>query len=140
LKTVLTDCTGVAVISGQKVLLGLRADGQGWGLAGGKREANETMEECAQRELFEEFGLRARHLTRLGTVEAPVRIKGKPALVGPSIYSCESFIGEVRIEPREIIEFGWFTIDEALLLSPIFPPSREGLKLLLEKLPHLNKQ
>lgn len=138
MQPIFTECTGVAVIKDKRILLGLRADGQGWSLAGGKREPNETMEQCALRELEEEFNLRAEALSFLGTVNAEARVKGEVALVQPRIYSCESFDGEVKASEQEFIQYGWFTIEEALKLVPLFPPSEQGLKLLLKKQPNLS--
>lgn len=44
--------------SSQSVLVGLRSDGQGWGFAGGKREAcDRCSKDTALRELQEEFGV-----------------------------------------------------------------------------------
>ncbi len=64
----MTDSTGIAVIQDNKLLLGYRTDGQGWSLAGGKQEGSESLEECALRELYEEFGLKSDSLEYLGQV------------------------------------------------------------------------
>ncbi|MBM7616093.1 NUDIX domain-containing protein [Alkaliphilus hydrothermalis] len=131
-REVFKDCTGIAVMKEGKVLLGLRQDGQGWGLAGGKKEAGETLEACARRELKEEFGLEAIDLEYVGIVEAEATIKGVEKLVAPSIYVCNRYIGELNIDKDEHEEYIWVDLREALKIEKIFPPSREGIKLVLE--------
>ncbi|EIT83727.1 MutT/NUDIX family protein [Fictibacillus macauensis ZFHKF-1] len=47
----------------KEILLQLRSDNNCWGLAGGSLEIGETLEQAAKRELFEETGLIANHVT-----------------------------------------------------------------------------
>jgi 8-oxo-dGTP pyrophosphatase MutT (NUDIX family) len=55
----LLQCAGSIIIENEKgeILLGRRTDNHKWGYAGGSIELDETVEECARRELFEETGL-----------------------------------------------------------------------------------
>lgn len=55
------DVTAAIFINSNKVFIARRAPGQkmagGWEFPGGKVEANETPEQCLERELFEELGI-----------------------------------------------------------------------------------
>ncbi|MEN9561685.1 MAG: hypothetical protein RIQ56_958, partial [Candidatus Parcubacteria bacterium] len=60
---------GVYVRKGGKILMGLRKGGHGageWCAPGGKMDMNETPEECARRETFEETGIRVKNVRFLG--------------------------------------------------------------------------
>ncbi|RWS07182.1 7:8-dihydro-8-oxoguanine triphosphatase-like protein, partial [Leptotrombidium deliense] len=64
--------TLVFVVKGEKVLLGLKKRGFAKGKYngfGGKLESNETLIECAQRELKEEANIEATNLKELGYIE-----------------------------------------------------------------------
>ncbi|MCR5755901.1 MAG: NUDIX domain-containing protein, partial [Acetatifactor sp.] len=60
----LIQCAGSVIIENGKgqVLLGKRTDNHMWGYSGGSIEIDETVEECAKRELMEETGLIAEEL------------------------------------------------------------------------------
>ncbi|SCY51592.1 NUDIX domain-containing protein [Alkaliphilus peptidifermentans] len=122
----LTGCCGIIVVKDNKLLLGLRTDGQGWGLAGGKLEHEETHYEAAKRELNEEFNIIPKELTFLGFVEEEALVKGEKLIVVPSIYLCEDYFGEPRAEPKEMKELGWFDADEIKELK-LFPPSKAAI-------------
>ncbi|WZL74114.1 NUDIX domain-containing protein [Clostridiaceae bacterium 35-E11] len=122
--------TGVAVIQGHRLLFGLRTDGQGWSLAGGKLEDGESKEECAKRELFEEFGITAHSLTYIGQVSATAYIKGKNQKVKPHIFACASFSGDVDINPKEMKSFRWFSMEDIETMENVFPPSAAAIPLI----------
>lgn len=125
--------TGVAVIKNNKVLLGLRTDGQGWSLAGGKMEESESVEQCAKRELFEEFNLTANKLEYIGQVSSQAIIRGVTCQVKPHIFICNEFSGEIKLRLEEMIEYKWFDLSEVKNIENIFPPSKEALKLITKK-------
>ncbi|WP_026476551.1 NUDIX domain-containing protein [Alkaliphilus transvaalensis] len=131
-------CSGIAVIKDDKILIGLRSDGQGWCIAGGKQEAWETNEECAYRELREEFGLIAKELQYIGTVKSVVKEKGQVISVEPSIYVCRNFYGDLVISRREFLEYHWCNLDRVLEVENLFPPSKEAIKLLLAYFKEVN--
>ncbi|PAB58726.1 NUDIX domain-containing protein [Anaeromicrobium sediminis] len=126
----LHGCTGVVVIKDNHILLGERCDDQGWSLAGGKQEKNETLEECAKRELKEEFGIDSLKLKYLGKVYSKAMVKGVEKKVSPSIYVCETFKGQIKLDLREFKDYKWVHINNALNIENLFLPSREGIKLL----------
>lgn len=55
----------IAVLNDGKILLGKRRDTGKFTLPGGGMEKNETPEECAKRELWEESGIKAERLTHI---------------------------------------------------------------------------
>ena len=128
----LSASTGIAVIKNKKVLLGNRKDGQGWSLAGGKQEKNETLEECAYRELEEEFGLRANHLEYVGKVFSEALVKGIVRKVAPSIYICHEFEGEIKLQESEMLSYQWMDLKETLKIENLFLPSKEAIKIILK--------
>ncbi|MBF8982509.1 NUDIX domain-containing protein [Lutibacter sp. B2] len=131
-KEYLSASTGIAVIKNKKVLLGDRKDGQGWCLAGGKQEPGETLEECAYRELEEEFGLRAKELKYVGKVFSEAVVKGTVKKVSPSIYICDEFEGEIKLQESEMLSYQWIDLKEALKIENIFLPSKEAIKKILK--------
>ena len=57
-RTILQCAASVIIINEEgKLLLGRRTDNHTWCYAGGSTEIDETVEDCAKRELFEEMGL-----------------------------------------------------------------------------------
>lgn len=127
-------CTGVIVIEENRILLGLRTDGQGWCIAGGKIEKNETAYECAIRELKEEFGLTAVNLDYLGQVESRSLVRNIDQIVMPHIFLCKQFISEVKIAVNEISEYKWVSVDETKEISNLFPPSRKAIEIFSHEL------
>ncbi len=68
-----------ALIQDQKILLIKRAKGSYvglWGLPGGKIEKSEHVSDAAQREIFEETGIKADFVNHLGFVSEHLREKG----------------------------------------------------------------
>lgn len=123
----LDRCCGIVVLKNNKVLLGKRSDGQGWGLAGGKLEEGEDFYSAALRELHEEFNIHAVVLLELGRVEAHARVKGVETLVAPLIYLCRAYEGEPKADGKELSALQWFTYEAAISELSMFPPSKAAL-------------
>lgn len=124
--------TGIAVIKDNKLLLGFRSDGQGWSLAGGKQESNESLEECANRELFEEFNIKSNELKYLGQVKSKAIVNRKKQVVQPHIYVCNDFIGDVKVNRDEMLNYMWVNLNMAPNLPKLFPPTEKAIKLLMD--------
>lgn len=128
------NSTGIAVIQDNKLLLGYRTDGQGWSLAGGKQEHNESLEECAHRELFEEFGITSNKLEYLGQIKSKAYIGNKKQVVEPHIYICHDFSGQVKVDRREILNYMWVNLRMGANIPKLFPPTEEAIHLLMDKI------
>jgi mutator protein MutT len=90
-----------------------------WEFPGGKREADETLEQCLERELREELAIRARPVAQLATIEhdyphASIRLHP---------FICEHESGEVQ--HLECQASRW--IPPADLRTYRFPPANESL-------------
>ena len=86
-----------------------------WSFPKGHMEAWETEEETALRELKEETGLEAVLVPGFSTVQeyALSEVSRKKLILFLGAVS-----GEVKIDPREILEYRWVTAEEAKALLP----------------------
>src|SRR5271154_2282050 len=103
---------GVMVIKGGKVLLGKRKGSHGEGeyaWLGGHMEHMESFEECAQREVFEETGMKIGNIKFLRLFN----LKSYP----PKHYVDLAFVaqwisGEAKVmEPEKCEEWDWYDMD-----------------------------
>lgn len=111
---------GVVVVQHGKILLGKRKGSHGpgtWCTPGGHLEFGETVEECANRELIEETGLRACSL-KLGPWSNNFIEETKHYV---NLYVLVSqFEGEPQLlEPDKCEGWQWFDLD--YLPAPLFP-------------------
>jgi 8-oxo-dGTP diphosphatase/2-hydroxy-dATP diphosphatase len=100
--------TLVLVHQGDKILLGMKKRGFGagnWNGFGGKLEEGETIEEAARRELFEECGLSAETLEKMGVLEFHL-FEGK--ILEVHIFKCRDFTGLLG-ESEEMMP-QWFDV------------------------------
>lgn len=135
----MVSSTGIAVVNENKVLLGYRTDGQGWSLAGGKQENDESLEECASRELFEEFNITSNELRYLGQIKSKAKVNQKKQEVNPHIFICEDFQGDVKVDRKEMLNYMWVNLDMAGNIPKLFPPTEEAIKLLTKSVIHFTQ-
>jgi len=123
-----------------KVLLGKRSDGQGWCLAGGKVEEDETYEESAKRELYEEFGITATNVSLVGITTSDAIVSGVQKKVKSYIFFADAYImpRNELVPNEEIVEFKWMWAEDILESNDIFPPTLKSITLYLNRL--LQKQ
>ncbi len=81
-----------------------------WNIPAGHLDPNETIFEGAKREIFEESGLEV-ELTGIALIGN--RVMEDDELLG-LVFSTEITGGEIKINPREILDIKWFTYDEIL--------------------------
>ncbi|WP_433729289.1 NUDIX hydrolase [Nocardia sp. CA-129566] len=123
---------GVAVFRDGKLLVVRRVPddyhGGMYELPGGGVESGETLAECVARELFEETGLRVRHITDfLGGFDYATRTKAR---VRKYSFLVEAEPGEVALAPGEHDAFAW--IDAAALDElPMAPDMRAAVSALI---------
>jgi len=119
---------GVVVIKGGKVLLGKRknAHGEGsWCFPGGHLEFNESVEECAVREVREETGIEIKNL-RLGPFTNDVFEKEAKHYVTLFVIA-EYASGKAKVmEPEKCEKWAWFEWNS--LPEPLFLPIQNLLK------------
>ena len=119
---------GVIVIKDGKVLMGKRInthEENTWSLPGGKLEFNETWEECAARECFEETGVRIKSPVFWSATNDIMREEGKHYITLYMKGEYESGVAST-IELNKFIEVGWYDLDN--IPSPRFSPMNNLLK------------
>ncbi len=123
---------GVIVIKDNKVLLGKRkgAHGEGsWAFPGGHLEFNESLEDCAKREVAEETGITIKNIRKFTYTNDIFPQEGKHYITCYVLADYDS--GEVKImEPNKCEKWDWFEWNK--FPEPVFIP----LKNLL--LDHIN--
>ena len=98
-----------------ELLLNLRSDTNDWGIPGGGKELNETLEECAIRELKEETNLDTSDLelvTVLSGNEYYYRYPNNDEVDCVIIlYQVKKYSGELNINDGESIKLKFFSLD-----------------------------
>lgn len=107
----------------RQVLLSRRLAGYGTGtytLPGGKQRPDESLQQCAARELWEETEIRIRKSRPVSLHST--RLPGKPRVLSVGVLA-EDYEGEPqRREPNQNTEWQWFDLDK--LPKPLFEPAR----------------
>ena len=108
--------SGVLIYKNGKVLLQKRRDNGLWADHGGCVEIGESVEETAKRELFEETGLIANKLDFFNIYSGKDTLytypNGDKVYLIITIWICEDFSGEIKIDTNEVLELKWFDINE----------------------------
>lgn len=124
---------GVLVIENGCVLLGKRKGSHGagtWSAPGGHLEYGESIENCAEREVLEETGLRIRELQHGPFTNTVFEAEQKHYVTVFVLAKWESGVVETK-EPEKCEGWEWF--DWSNLPEPLFPPlealRRQGFTL-----------
>jgi NAD+ diphosphatase len=114
----------VLVTRGDAALLGRNArfPGRMYSTLAGFVEAGETLEECAAREIREEAGIEIQDLRYFGSQPWPFP---DSLMLG---FTAAYAGGELRPDPTELADAGWFTIDQ---LPPV-PPRLSIARALID--------
>lgn len=119
----------------QEVLLQRRADFGTWGLPGGAMEPGETLEETAQRELYEETGLRAASFRLLGVLSGPdtfiVYPNGDQLHSVIVLYRADQVTGTLQPLDGESLDLAYFPLDT---LPDIEPRAVAVVRFMMEAL------
>ena len=119
---------GVYIRKDGRVLLGQRKSEHGkgeWCTPGGKLEINETLEDCATREVREEAGLEIRNLRFIGITNDMWPSNGSHYVT--VTYSADWKSGEAKVmEPDKCEKWEWFSWDN--LPKPLFLSTRNFIK------------
>lgn len=120
-------CGVIIIDDNNKILMGQRVkskDKLQWCIPGGKIEEGETPEEGAVREVFEECGL----IIEKEDLELIHVEEGKDTY--DYTFAVTDFIGEVKDNPEEMINFKWFMPHELYDIdkeNDMFPPTFNSL-------------
>lgn len=95
-----------------------------WGPPHGRCEVTDESEKASViREVREETNLKVRPVRKLWTTKADTKVKTV------SFWEAVIDAGELKIDPKESSECGWFTVDEALQLD-LYPGTKNFLDLV----------
>jgi NAD+ diphosphatase len=97
----------VAITRGREILLARahRFPHAMYSVIAGFVEAGESLEQCVRREISEEVGITVKNLRYFGSQSWPFP---NSLMVG---FTAEHASGEIRIDPSEIVDARWFTVD-----------------------------
>jgi ADP-ribose pyrophosphatase YjhB (NUDIX family) len=98
----------VAIIDNGRIFLTKREDFEVWCLPGGAVDEGESPAQAAVREAFEETGLRV-ELTRLVGIYSRPRWWSRMHL---TVFAARPVGGSLRLDPHEVVEAGYFGLDE----------------------------
>jgi len=119
---------GVIVIKGNKVLLGKRKGSHGaytWNFPGGHLDFNESVFDCAEREVMEETGIKIKNLKQ-GLYTNDIFKKENKHYITVFIIA-EYKSGEPKVlEPEKCEQWNWFYWHN--LPKPLFLPFKNLLK------------
>src|SRR3989344_1318903 len=113
-----------------RILLGMKKRGFGTGLwngFGGKVQDDESIEESAKRETFEETGLTARSLSQAGTIV--FKFKDGTGIHEVHVFRCSDFEGEEK--ESEEMKPQWFAVDQ-IPYEDMWPADSYWLPYLIE--------
>lgn len=121
----------IRIKNNKREYLLIQSHAENWGFPKGHKNPGETNKEAAQRELFEETGLKLeKFISSKPQVESFVfRRAGKIISKQVRYYPGMVAEGKVKIQPEEIKDYSWLTYDKAMeRLS--FPEAKKILQVI----------
>lgn len=112
-KIMLVSCCAVIANDEGKILLQKRSDNLLWGLPGGLKELDETLIECAKREVLEETNLEVEIVDFIGVYINPSMSWFGDDVAEVIAFGFEAKVtgGDLKINDSESLEFGYFDLD-----------------------------
>jgi NAD+ diphosphatase len=119
----------VAVIKDHQILLAhsQRFPAKFYSVLAGFVEPGETLEACVKREILEEVGIKVKNICYFGSQPWPFP---DSLMVG---FTAEYSDGEIRIDPSEITDAGWFAPNELPAIPPKISIARRLIDWFLEQ-------
>ena len=90
-------------------------------------EPGESLEACAQREVFEEVGIRIKNVRYFGSQPWPFP---NSLMLG---FTAEYESGEIRLEESELADAQWFSVGNLPSLPPKMTIARKLIDWFVEK-------
>ena len=121
----------VAVTKGDKILLAHSSEWRGklYSVLAGFVEPGETFEECVEREIMEEVGIKVKNIRYFGSRPWPFP---HSLMVG---FTAEYESGEITIDQVEITDAQWFTSDNLPLVPGKISIARQLIDWFVETNP-----
>ncbi len=128
--TIMTVGCGVLITNEKdQVLLQKRSDTGEWCIPGGAMELGESFLETAQREIYEEVGIKVENLKLFGIYsgeERLIRYPNKDVVYSLGIiFTADSYTGEISDEDEEVLEHCFF--DREQIPKELFSPDARGI-------------
>ena len=121
-KVILTGAAGLIRDAHGRVLLQKRRGNALWGFPGGLQELGETIAEAACREVREEVGLQVEAKRLIGIYTTPALDRQYPngdvTQVFIAFFECEVTGGALELQDEEVLEAGWFDLDNLPQMQP----------------------
>ena len=114
-----------------ELLLNLRSDTNDWGIPGGGKEINETLEECAIREIKEETNLDIKNLSLITVLSGKDYYYVYPnddecdSVI--ALYKVDNYSGELRINDGESKILKFYSLDN-------LPTLETRAKIIIDKI------
>ena len=128
--------TALVLDEEERLLLARVANGGVWVAPGGAIDPDEAPQDAIVREVFEETGLHVEPLRFVGVFGGPeYRVRyanGDEVSYVTSVFECRVLGGTLRPDGEEVLEVGWFSVDEVARLDV----SRWARHVLPEVLAH----
>ncbi|MGJ7910117.1 NUDIX hydrolase [Neobacillus sp. LXY-1] len=128
---ILVGSTIIVMNEEKEILFQLRSDTKEWGLPGGAMEIGENLEQTAERELFEETGLKAKSFKFIDVLSGSNLYykypNGDEVYNVICVYIAENTSGELAMNDGESLDLKYFSIID------LPPKLDERAKIIIEK-------
>ena len=119
----------VAVLRDNRILLAhsQRFPAKFYSVLAGFVEPGESLEECVKREILEEVGISVKNIRYFGSQPWPFP---DSLMIG---FTAEYAGGEIKVDPVEILDAGWFSADNLPPIPPKLSIARHLIDWFTEK-------